>query len=847
MKLDLRRPSSFKPRILILMIAIGFQFLNLQANAQSQKIKGINYVSPFPASTGNSVKTNIILRFDEDMRPIQDYVGLFQISANGHTIPFHFTAQADPKKLILQPNNALPAGSIILVKSLGSLHTLSDVIIPEFSFVFNTYGKSSFEAFLNEEKIQEYQDMAAIQNTRMETLSSKRTISTDIANQLPFAVTTSKNEASDYYLVGSMFTNRERAMIVNGKGEIVYDRKSPYMVVDFKMHREDTTFSFVKLAAAVEDYRIIVMDKFFNDIDSINAGNGYLLDIHELVKDKNTGNKFILATRVIDVDLSKMFAGGLVNAKLLDLIIQELDANNNVVFEWKCYDHLPLTDAVGVDYTSSGVIDWVHCNAINLDTDTTLLLSSRHLNEVTRIDRRSGRIIWRLGPNASTQNFNFINDDDGFTYQHNPQKLPNGNILLFDNGNFKPGTRYTRVVEYQLNEATMECAKVWEYRRNPDVISDFMGSVQRLPNGNTLIGWGSANPTFTEIDSNKQVVCEGTFPNNVLCYRVQKANIGGLLSDIQPQFSMPANFTACKLNDSNYVNKFNDFMQPFVDSRVPKDFQLMTLNNNQLKVIMEDTVSRTYAFHTRNIIPKTVHPSIKDTTVCSGPGLLNISMNDGCGNSGYQWSNGLVNQTISYDMQANINKVWVTTNNGPFTQTDTITLRVSPVTEFEIIGNPVLDRPFEIINYSVPFYKGASYSWKSINGNIISGYESNAVQVQWSNKPVGYLQTTITDAFGCIRYSPWDTITYGAPSGFEDINNMSGFSVYPSPFHDNFKIKATENASFLLYNLHGERIQEGKLDAGNTLEISGNNLPSGLYILELVSTDKQYRVKVMKD
>jgi hypothetical protein len=66
--------------------------------------------------------------------------------------------------------------------------------------------------------------------------------------------------------------------------------------------------------------------------------------------------------------------------------------------------------------------------------------------------------------------------------QHCPSLLDNGNILLFDNqGNYGA----SRILEF--SPVTQEIA--WEYKGDErgDFYSEKFGTVQRLPNGNSLI------------------------------------------------------------------------------------------------------------------------------------------------------------------------------------------------------------------------------------------------------------------------------------------------------------------------------------------------------------------------
>jgi len=101
----------------------------------------------------------------------------------------------------------------------------------------------------------------------------------------------------------------------------------------------------------------------------------------------------------------------------------------------------------------------------------------------------------------------------------------NGNILLFDNGNLHP-VQASRAAEYQLDEQAMTATLVWEYRRNPDVFAPSRGSVQRLPNGNTIIGWGSAPvrgyPQATEVTPEKEIVFEMSVPTGMNSFGVYR-------------------------------------------------------------------------------------------------------------------------------------------------------------------------------------------------------------------------------------------------------------------------------------------------------------------------------------
>jgi hypothetical protein len=97
------------------------------------------------------------------------------------------------------------------------------------------------------------------------------------------------------------------------------------------------------------------------------------------------------------------------------------------------------------------------------------------------------------------------------SHQHAPVELANGNILVFDNGNFRAGvsTSYTRVVE--INPTTKAIA--WQYTDTPrqSFYCPFMGNAQRLSNGNTHITDAAGGRLF-EVTAKGEVVWEYVIP-----------------------------------------------------------------------------------------------------------------------------------------------------------------------------------------------------------------------------------------------------------------------------------------------------------------------------------------------
>ncbi len=73
------------------------------------------------------------------------------------------------------------------------------------------------------------------------------------------------------------------------------------------------------------------------------------------------------------VNMEKFVTGGNPNATVTGAIIQELDTNGNVVFQWNSIDHIGISDT-NQDLTAAS-IDYIHTNAVELDADNNILIS----------------------------------------------------------------------------------------------------------------------------------------------------------------------------------------------------------------------------------------------------------------------------------------------------------------------------------------------------------------------------------------------------------------------------------------------------------------------------------------
>jgi hypothetical protein len=336
-------------------------------------------------------------------------------------------------------------------------------------------------------------------------------VSDDLPASLPVLTPTLYGTPAPGHLFLSVYpwwgTLTPYMLILDNSGTPVFYREGA--TTDFKL-QPNGLITYFDLAAA----KFYALDSTYAVVDSFACTNGYETDPHELLLLPN-GHALLLGIDTQIVDMSTIVPGGNPETTVLGQIIQELDADKQVVFEWRSWDHYQITDATHENLLA-GYIDYVHANALEIDADGGLLMSARHMDEITKIDRNTGAIVWRWG--GRNNQFSFVGDTLQFSHQHAIRRLMNGHYLLFDNGNFHT-PRFSRAAEYVLDQDAKTAELVWQYRNVPDIYGAAMGNAQRLPNGSTLICWGTGQPEITEVSSDGQLVMQLALPGNYMSYR----------------------------------------------------------------------------------------------------------------------------------------------------------------------------------------------------------------------------------------------------------------------------------------------------------------------------------------
>lgn len=207
--------------------------------------------------------------------------------------------------------------------------------------------------------------------------------------------------------------------------------------------------------------------------------------------------------------------------RVLDHVVEFDPEIGKVVREWDLgsmldQDRIKTVDAnlPGANYYGQNMTNWLHNNGITPYGSDALLATARWQGIIKY--GVAGELHWIISPHKDwgdawksyllqplDKNGQPITDSevlDGLKSHpdfdwawgvHCPIALPDGHILVFDNGycrNFQPRLQmdeasYSRVVEYEVNEENRTVRQVWQYglERGRECYGEAMSGVQYLP------------------------------------------------------------------------------------------------------------------------------------------------------------------------------------------------------------------------------------------------------------------------------------------------------------------------------------------------------------------------------
>ncbi len=312
-------------------------------------------------------------------------------------------------------------------------------------------------------------------------------------------------------------------VIVDAAGEVVWYHDNELGAGDARMTEDGTLFNLYA-PFGFEEVDLLgqpVHAWVWGDPDSVRPPGTTVVDspdhdlvsFHHEVAPQPGGD--ILAFSRYQLDLSDQEQEAMCPDDPADFgiredLLMEFTREGEVLHEWSLSDIVdpavvPGRELCAVDFEDYR--DWAHGNGALLDeANNRVIVSGRHIDLLFAFryeddaDGPSGELLWSIGP----EGIGTLPLDGEPSYGlHAPDLTADGSILVFDNGNDRPGTPepYSRAVRYVVDDSAPDPAdwtarQTWEFRTEDldgdggPLYADFLGDADEQPNGNVLIGFG---------------------------------------------------------------------------------------------------------------------------------------------------------------------------------------------------------------------------------------------------------------------------------------------------------------------------------------------------------------------
>ena len=172
---------------------------------------------------------------------------------------------------------------------------------------------------------------------------------------------------------------------------------------------------------------------------------------------------------------------------------------------WDCTEWMSTIKTVGYWECMPNTIVWN-------EASNTILWSMFETSTVIELDLETGEVVRQFG--ALEGSWDFSPAEAGFNLQHFPSYTDAGTLIVSTHGASSPGQhQYAR--EYELDDATGTLEEIWRFENDLGYYAEYAGEAKRLPNGNTLVGFGT-DGAILEVDAAGEVVWGVEWPGKLV-------------------------------------------------------------------------------------------------------------------------------------------------------------------------------------------------------------------------------------------------------------------------------------------------------------------------------------------
>jgi hypothetical protein len=247
------------------------------------------------------------------------------------------------------------------------------------------------------------------------------------------------------------------------------------------------------------------MDSTYRELARFGPARGRNGDLHEFViSPENTA--LVACTEIVPWRSGHIVGG----------IVQELELpSGRLLREWRSLDHVP-PEETEIKAQPGPRFDYFHINSIDVGPDGNLVIGGRNTWAAYNVDRRSGRVLWRLGGKHSDF---ALGPGARFWWQHDVRRHGNATFTVFDNGAAPAEEKQSRALLLHLDERRKRVTLERAFTHRPGlVLSHFMGNAQLLDDGHMFVGWGGS-PFVTEFAPDGTIVFDAQLPPGGQSYR----------------------------------------------------------------------------------------------------------------------------------------------------------------------------------------------------------------------------------------------------------------------------------------------------------------------------------------
>jgi len=307
-------------------------------------------------------------------------------------------------------------------------------------------------------------------------------------------------------------------MILDDAGSLVWFRPVVHKVVtDFKvqkLHDQPVlTWWEGKSVDGLSDGEWVVLDASYREVARFSAARGLYGDLHEFVITP-WSTALVTSKEVRPWDLRPV--GGRSRGHVVGGVIQELALpRGRLLWEWHSLDHVAVAETE-ITAKPGPRFDYFHINAIGVAPDGHLVVSARNTWAAYKIDRRTGRVLWRLGGKRSDFTFG---RGARFEWQHDVREHANSVVTVFDNAAAPQEEPQSRALLLRLDTRRRRVSLLRAYTHRPErVLARYLGNTQLLDDGNVFVGWGGST-YMSEFDHAGAIVFDARLPHGGESYR----------------------------------------------------------------------------------------------------------------------------------------------------------------------------------------------------------------------------------------------------------------------------------------------------------------------------------------